>query len=69
MLSFSSYLYEPGLSATSLILLSQVRLMELLGLKMPVVDVLTRYRSSLGGSIPWDLLICRFGLGEYPVAY
>ena len=34
------------------------RLAKLLGLKTPVVDVLTRYGSILGGSIPWDFLIC-----------
>ena len=33
-------------------------LVELLGLKMPIVDVLTRYGSGLGGSIPWDFLTC-----------
>ena len=29
-------------------------LAELLGLKTPVVDVLTQYGSGFGGSIPWD---------------
>ena len=37
------------------------RLAKLLGLKTPIVDVLTRYGSSLGGNIPFDFLLCRFG--------
>ena len=45
------------------------RLAELLGLKTPVMDVLTRYGSSLGGSIPFDFLLCRFGEDECLAAY
>jgi len=33
-------------------------LAEFLGLKTPVVDVLTQYRSGLGVSIPFDFLFC-----------
>ena len=45
------------------------RLVELLGLKTPVVDVLTQYGSDLGGSIPWDFLICQFGEVKCPATY
>lgn len=45
------------------------RLVELLGLKRLIVDVLTRYRSKLGGSMPFDFLLNRFGLVKRPVAY
>ena len=34
-----------------------------------IVDVLTQYRSGLGGNISWDFLICWFGLAECPAAY
>lgn len=43
--------------------------MELLGLKTPVVDILTRYGNGLGGSLPLDFLICRFSLVECAAAY
>ena len=45
------------------------QLVELLGLKMPVVNVLTRYGSGLGGSIPFDFLLCWFGKVECLAAY
>ena len=44
-------------------------LAELLGLKTLIVDVLIWYGSGLGGSIPLDFLICRFGLVECPTTY
>ena len=44
-------------------------LAELLGLRMAIVDVLTWYCSRLGGSMPLDFLICRFGLDECSAAY
>ena len=45
------------------------RLAELLGLKMLVVDVLTRYGSGFRGSIPFYFLLCRFGEAECPTIY
>lgn len=44
-------------------------LTELLGLKTPVMDVLTQYGSGLGGSHPFDFLLCHFGEAKCPVAY
>ena len=44
-------------------------LAKLLGQKTHIVDVLTQYGSSLGGSIPFDFLLCRFGKPECPTAY
>ena len=45
------------------------QLAELLGLKTHIMDVLTRYGSGLGGSIPFDFLLCQFGEPECPIAY
>ena len=45
------------------------RLAELLGLKRPVVDVLTRYGSEVGGSMPFDFLLGQFGLVESLASY
>ena len=45
------------------------RLAKLLGLKTPIVDVLTRYGSSLGGSILFNFLLCWFGKPECLTTY
>ena len=45
------------------------RLTKLLGLKMLVVDVLTQYGSGLGGSIPFDFLLCQFGEAKCSSSY
>ena len=44
------------------------RLVELLGLKTVVVDILTQYGSGLWDSIPLDFLIFRFKLVECPIS-
>ena len=43
--------------------------MELLGLKTPIVYILTQYGNGLGGSLPLDFLICRFNLVKCPTGY
>ena len=45
------------------------RLTDLLGLKRPVVDVLTLYGSGIGGIMSFDFLYDQFHLLEYPVGY
>ena len=59
-----SYIYLPSTRSHF-----RKRLAELLGLKTPVVDVLTQYGNGLGGSLPFDFLLCRFGKVECPIAY
>ena len=45
------------------------QLAKLLVLKTHIVDVLTRYGSDLGGSFPFDFLLCRFGEPECLATY
>ena len=45
------------------------RLTDLLGLKRPVVDVLTLYGSGIRGSMSFDFLYDQFHSLEYPVGY
>lgn len=44
-------------------------LAELIGMKMPMVDILTQYGSGLGGSLSLDFLTFQFSLAECLVAY
>lgn len=45
------------------------RLVDLLGLKTLIVSTLTQHGSSLGGSLPFNFLTCRFNLAECPTTY
>jgi len=45
------------------------RLAELLGLKKPIMNVLTQYGSGLGGSILFNFLLCWFGEAKCLAAY